>query len=170
MRKILSAICILFLSISASAQTAGWVYMGYYPFMYNGDTAKWSYSTSPVIWHQDIFNGGWYFIGNQPPNLTPENLYGRTIQVWSAVERIYYDLGFSSFEQFYGAASVGGNSLGFYYVYKKITNNQAQILAFDGSQMYDYSLVFETTNSGIWEGYTINNNGVFAYYGTFILR
>lgn len=164
------ALITLFLLSYVSANAAGWVYMGYYPYMYDNSTARWSYSPAPVIWHQDLFTAGWYNIGTPPPNLTPSNLHGRTIEVWSTLEQMYYDFSFSSYDQYYGVATVGVYSFGFYYVYKEITNSQAQILAYDGSQLYDYTLVFQTATSGYWDGYSINNDGVFSYYGTFNLK
>lgn len=160
---------LVFLTFSLSARAAGWVYMGNYPYLYDHGSAKWTYSPAPVIWHQDIHTGYWYNIGTAPANLAPENVMGREVRIYSTLEGLYYYLSFSTYDPIYGTATVDGYSFNFYYHYKKITNNQAQIIAYDGGQAYDYTLLFDDASSGYWDGSSIDLYGVYDYYGSFDL-
>lgn len=80
--KALSTLLYLF-TASLSAKAAGWVYMGFYPYMYDLNTDRWNYASAPVIWYQDIHTNEWGFIGEQPPINSLESLPGLMIRTWS---------------------------------------------------------------------------------------
>ena len=91
------AVLSLMLFTAWSANAAGWVYMGLYPYMYDSNLGQWSRSAEPFLYHQNVYSGQWYQMGAAPPRYAPNSLIGLGIDLYLPAGRLI--AGFDSSNQ-----------------------------------------------------------------------
>ena len=170
--KTLAIISILFLS-TLSTKAADWVYMGLYPYMYDLNTARWSYSAAPVMWYQDVYTHEWGVIGEQPPINSLEFLPGLMIRTWSNQGKVIDIYFYIENEASLDDPLLPGLENYLYY-YEELRNNKAVIAmkdqVFGLEESFTLALDFTEYAAGYFSGVILGNTtvtpiaGEFAFY------
>ena len=170
MKKLTLSLALLLSTLSASA--TGWVYMGLYPYMYDGNTARWSYSSTPVLWHVDMYTSQWYSMGVQPPNYAPDFMPGIVVELTLSNQSIVDFYCYLSNEAVLDDLGVVGTS-NYVYYYEDLGNNKAILAAKDEEILQDeaitLALVFSNYGKGYFSGVIMNGSNVVGVNGTFAM-
>lgn len=165
------AIILILFVATLTTKAADWVYMGLYPYMYDLNTARWSYAAAPVIWYQDVYTQEWGVIGEQPPINSLEYLPGLMIRIWSNQGEVFDIYFYIDNEASLDDPRFPGPADYIYY-YEELRNDKAVIAmkdqVFGQEESITLALDFTEYAAGYFSGVILGNTTVRPIAGEFV--